>query len=594
MASEHSQKPPTAQGGIDDIIAGIRVPELPYPVGRIEASERPDWRPFLLSCWQEQCDEAVIQCMKSMSVTWTVPQVNAAYLSDRIMDVFLRTSGLHPLLVKRIARLRFLVAWRLEEKGAEAFDDGIRDWLDSLVDLRGWSDSGGRSARGVLEQFEAMVTVVAESFTSQSMQPFIQFAGQWHDKAHQRKKRSAQLHERLLLTEQGAARQRRAEQASRAAVGRALQGRTLPPAVINFIKDVWLPLLRHIAWQTGLDNDNWRHAKKLLEWLVWVGDPALSRKDRNRLYQVGEKLSDHLDGIYARVQGKPLPEETLRSVESILVARLRGEEPAVVETISEDQPFVFDRHWLMSDTADPESVARCRGYWFVAGEGDNEQRRYFLDLLTDSAEVLWTNGFGVKLGVEPWPETRAAIERGDLRGLSEPNPFGALLSDTLQALAKVLKSQRRLRARAAAQAKAKAEALRQEQVAYERARQQEEAERAEAAEKQRTEAEARRIKTANDERQALEQANWAEAEGLVNRVEPGGWIALERADVSRLKLAVRINASKKLIFVDRLGLNRTEFRIDDLIALVARGEARVLQKKQAFDDTLSQVVGGIR
>jgi hypothetical protein len=529
-----------------------------------------------------------------MALPWTVAQVNAAYLSDRVMDVFLRASGLHPVLVQRIARLRFLFAWRLEEKGSEALDDGVRDWLDSLVDLRGWSDSGGRSARTLLDQLDTMVAIVTESFVDNTMEPFARFAGKWQERAAQRKAHSLRLHERLLLTEQGAARQRRAEQASRAVVGRALQGRKLPPDIIGFIKETWLPLLRHIAWQAGLENESWRHASKMIEWLVWMGDPALSRNDRNRLYQVGEKLGDHLNDIHNRVYGEPLVREALWPVEAILVARVQGEEPPLVKAISEQQPFAFDSRWLEKEAPESESVSRCRGYWFAEGEGKNEQRRYFLDVLGDSAEVLWTNGFGVKLGLEPWPEVEDAIARGNLRGLSEPTRFGELLSDTVAALTRVLNSQRQQRAKAAEQARARAEALRREKAACELARRQEEAARVEAAEKHRAEAEAKRIESENVARRELEQANWAEADVLVNRIELGGWIALEGSDPGRLKLAVRINATKKLVFVDRLGLNRTEFRIDDLIALVARGEARVLQKKTEFEDTLSQVVGRIR
>ena len=77
----------------------------------------------------------------------------------------------------------------------------------------------------------------------------------------------------------------------------------------------------------------------------------------------------------------------------------------------------------------------------------------------------------------------------------------------------------------------------------------------------------------------------------------GGWIAVAPEDgqePQRLKLAVKIAASSKFVFVDRLGLNRREYRREELVAGVADGRIRPLGSSAEFDDTLSRVVGRIR
>ena len=89
---------------ITRVLSGIRVPDLPYPASKSSPEQEPDWRPLLMSCWTEQRDERVTKVLRSVQIEWTVRQVNAAYLSDRIMDVFLKTSGLHAALVGRTAR----------------------------------------------------------------------------------------------------------------------------------------------------------------------------------------------------------------------------------------------------------------------------------------------------------------------------------------------------------------------------------------------------------------------------------------------------------------------------------------------------------
>ncbi|MDK9557773.1 DUF1631 family protein [Marinobacter sp. M216] len=78
----------------------------------------------------------------------------------------------------------------------------------------------------------------------------------------------------------------------------------------------------------------------------------------------------------------------------------------------------------------------------------------------------------------------------------------------------------------------------------------------------------------------------------------GGWIvvspSIPEEEPIRLKLAVRINASRELVFVDRLGLNRREFLEDNLVEGIVVGRIRVLGSSAEFDDTLSRVVGRIR
>jgi hypothetical protein len=149
---------------IDNVLAGIRVPDLPYPAGKLSPEAISDWQPVLFSCWTEQRNERVTHVLRSVNLDWSVRQINAAYVADRIMDVFLKTSGLHPKIAQRIARLRFYLAWRMNLNGKQAFSDTLLVWLDSLQEWRGWSDSGGRSSKALLDQLDALVVAVSAGF----------------------------------------------------------------------------------------------------------------------------------------------------------------------------------------------------------------------------------------------------------------------------------------------------------------------------------------------------------------------------------------------------------------------------------------------
>jgi hypothetical protein len=583
---------------IGDVLSGIRVPDLPYPAGKVAPDAASDWRPLLLSCWTEQRDEPVTHVIRSVSLTWSVRQINSAYLADRIMDVFLRTSGLHPELALRIARLRFFFAWRMNLEGAGALNDIIVSWLDSLQNCRGWSGSGGRSGRALLDQLESLTIAVSGGFESGDVGPVIEFCRQWEEDAGKREQQSERLRRRLLETEQGAARQRKAEQTARALVGRALQNRQLPQAMVRFIFDHWFALIKQIVWQEGIEGDNWRHASKLLEWLVWIGDPALSDKDRNRLYTVGEQIGDRISDVWNRVNGKPLDDSALQGVQSVMVDRLRGDTPKLVSALPEDDRFSWDASWL-SFSAPPQSeVEPLLGKWFVEGEGAAERRRFFFALLPDTCEVLWSNGAGVKLGVMPWSRFSRALDSGALKLLPPLKPFGQVLAETVTSLSVVLERQTLQREEAAKDARARAESLRREKAEAEQRRQQEEAARQFELARQQKEVEDRRIADEDAEQQRVVRGREIAARELVEGIKLGGWIVEESTgggkDAVRLKLAVRINASRKLVFVDRLGLNRREFLVDDLVGHVVMGRVRILGGSAEFDDTLSRVVGRIR
>lgn len=602
--SQHRQSPQdvasrkVVSDHIDDILAGIRVPDLPYPVSRPGPDSVSDWSPLLQACWSEQRDERVTRVIRSVSLEWSVQQVNAAYISDRIMDVFLKTSGLHPELARRIARLRFYLAWRMNLQGAGAFSSTLTGWLDSLQEWRGWSNSGGRSSKVLLDQLDALIIAVSGSFESGSCEPVEAFCQQWQEDAARRDTQTDKLRQRLLETEQGAARQRHADQTARALIGRALQGRTLPLPITRFILDYWHSLLKQVVWDTGMNSENFRHASRLLEWLVWVGDPLLSDKDRNRLYHVGEQIGDRIFDVWQRVFSKQLAAEALEGIQNVMVARLRGDAPELTEALPDSGSFAWDAAWLNIASADTDTVRAAGSQWYVEGEGDREQRMYLSACLPETAEVLWTNGVGVKLGIQPWLAFMAARDNGELKPLPTLTPFGQVLEDTVGLLATVCEKQRKQREKAAREAREKADSLRREKAAAEQVRKEQEAAREAELKRQREQAEQQRLADEQAEEGRILQEKMLLAQKQADGIKLGGWIVLApeapEDEPLRLKLAVRINASRKLVFVDRLGLNRRELLEDQLVDGIVDGRVRVLGSSAEFDDTLSRVVGRIR
>ncbi|MDK9557771.1 hypothetical protein QQF73_09065 [Marinobacter sp. M216] len=151
------------------------------------------------------------------------------------------------------------LAWRMNLEGAKAFSSNLVEWLDSLQEWRGWSDSGGRSSKVLLDQLDALVIAVSGSFESGTVSAVEDFCRQWKEGADRRNGQIGKLRQRLLETEQGAARQRRADQTARALIGRALRGRQLPVPISRFALDHWHRLLKHPIRETGFEGETFRH-----------------------------------------------------------------------------------------------------------------------------------------------------------------------------------------------------------------------------------------------------------------------------------------------------------------------------------------------
>lgn len=579
---------------IESIITELRIPDLPYPVGQSEPDDRSRWHSTLSEAWRDGSDERVVTHLQRADAVWSMRQVNAAYLADRIMNVFLRRSGLHPYLVHRAARLRFWLALDLEARGGEAVAEQrpLHRWLDSLQALRGWSRTGGRSDRPVENHIAAMEKAVSEAFQAGGEEPLEACVSDWLEQISRQAEQAERVAQRLWQTESGAAGQRAAEQAVRAALSRTCRGRQLPSGLWAFIEDDWRPLMRRAALEHGIDSEPWRHAFRLLEWLIWVGDGNLCGQDRNRLYRVGEQLTDKLNQVVALVEGRDPEPQRFEPVDSLLARRLRD------ETVEQEPASVpeADPRWLeKTDGAQRDEARSWVGSWYLY-EADGQQIRQFLTgFLEETAEVLWTNARGAKLDIEPFRSVRERFEAGELTHLPEAYPFASVLSDTLGSLRRVLESQRKQREEARDKAREEAEALRRAQEQALEEERQRELEREEREARERAQAE----KAARDEAEARRISDEAEMRekllAEVDRLEAGSWIQLGSGEQAlRLKLALRIRATGKLVFVDRYGLNRREILREDLATRVRDGEAQLLSEGAEFADTLSRVVGRLR
>ncbi|UQG60494.1 DUF1631 domain-containing protein [Marinobacter sp. M3C] len=599
-------QPPASQakaidyGETEQVLSSIRVPDLPYPVSGDCDTQADVWRALMAQFWQQQSDARVNDLIGAESGVFSVRQVNAAYLADRLMDVFLTSSGFHLELARRLARTRFYLAWQLDEKGSAAFSDSLLAAFDGLQYWRGWRPGAGRSARMLADQLDDMTVAITEAFAQQKSANADDFFQRWNELTQRQKAQTNHFHDRLLTTEQGAARQRYADQTARALVSRALQGRSLPAAFNDFIEKHWLPLLTRALRDGGIDGSDFRHGRKLLEWLVWLGDPALSDGQRDRLYQVGEQMTDRLLEVWQRIMDLALSANTLYGIQLAMMERMRDNSNCELRSTDACiSAIAADLRWLSLKVPSATEINATSERWYEIHQDNAEQRRYFFALLPDTAEILWTNGTGVKLGFQDFSEFCTQRECGLIKPLQDSVAFSCVLKQIIAVLAAAAAQQKRDRATAAAAANARAEALRRERQQREEPHRQQLEVRKVELERLQLQAENQRLAKAKAQEEMAWQQRLRTAEKQVFGLKPGHWIvildsAIRDAGVERMKLAMRLSTRCKMVFVDRLGLNQREFQEQELVECIAAEQIRVLDSGVNFEDTLSDVVGRIR
>jgi DNA segregation ATPase FtsK/SpoIIIE-like protein len=476
----------------------------------------------------------------------------------------------------------------------------------------------------------------------------------------QEQQRLGRLEQRIVDTERGQLRSRRAQQVAARLLNQTMAGQRFAREVAEYLQREWFQELQWALLQFGVDSEQWRRRARLTERLVASLQPA-GDDDAQQLYalipDVGAELAAVLD---ERAHDRNILEQQLALIEAQHLLLLRGQEPpaADFQLIANNDP------WLSTTTISASLLQRVAvlepGSWFALRDGDGELRIKLALKLDDSTQLLFVNRLGVKTLQKSFEEFAYLLSVGAAQQLPAPDCARAVLRTVLDQLAqssaddqharaearRLADAEARLRIEAKAKAMAEAKALAEAQAQAEieaRLAEAEAAQRAReelAAEEERRQRELRQQEFAQLEAERLRQEA-AEAEARQPAVvappeavaaqeaapmpveEPvapvrvpspgdeqrlraarreaglvplGTWIELLDAGGApqRLKIAVKLPSSGKLILVDRDGVRQAEFDRDAFASLLFEERARILNQGPKFEDTLAKVVDSMR
>jgi hypothetical protein len=427
--------------------------------------------------------------------------------------------------------------------------------------------------------------------------------------------RQQRIEQRLIDAAQGQWRSQRARQQAAQLLNRSMAGRQLPAAIVHWLQNDWFHELQWCLLHHGDTGSAWqRRAETTIKLIASLQPPGDDGAARQLLYARIPEVTAELRALLGERGGDMEGALTLIEAQHLLL--LKGRRP-------DAQPFnliSIDSLWFAEISLSRELLARIEalspGQWFLLREAPEARVRLILQQ-PEGGELLFVNQLGLKalqvtteeFAYRLGADIAAPLPTGDFWRQALDATMHALgtraddearrHADEAAALARQREAARQrveheARQRAIARAKAAAEAR---VLADAEAREAAAAAELAAAEQARLHQQEQARREQVQARQAADTALRQRAARLqTTTLVIGQWLAFhdETGQLQWLKLAVKLQTSGKLIFVDREGIRRAELSRDQLVERLLDGSAQVIEQGPHFEDSLSRVVDGLR
>ena len=530
------------------------------------------------------------------------PSERGAALVQLFWDRWGEDCGLHPDLVDTLDPIRVALTTIAPAQWVAASTHPL--W--AILDIAQHSGAGyqpelGRAAEKLIADWRAALTPLAAGDWAAALDHLAQ-----HWQAEQA--RLTKLEQRLVDSERGQLRTRRAQQQAARVLNVAMAGKRLTQAAVDYLQQDWYRELQWGALQFG-DNDpasgapsaQWQRRAELTERLVnSLVDPLDDDDARQQLYHLISEVDTELRAVLSEHAADPeIVENQLARIQQQHLALLKGKPlaPTTFTLLANHDP------WLSPTTSISRDLLRQvteldLQRWFLLRVNGSDSRIKLVLKMDDTSQLLFSNRLGVRALQKSFEEFAYLISLGE----ATPLPGAGQASNALrQVLLQLMQ-------RADARARSEGEARQRELLEQQRRQQAKEKALAEATAlaEQQARAESEALERAREQEAQRRRAHIEEQSGVAEQqtramrqqatlLTVGSWVELhdDIGTVQRVKLAVKL-PSGKLIFVDRDGVRRAEFDRDAFAQRLLEGSAQILNQGPQFDDTLARVVHGLR
>jgi hypothetical protein len=411
------------------------------------------------------------------------------------------------------------------------------------------------------------------------------------------------LEQRLIDAERGQLRRRRTQQLAARELNRAMGGNYFSAEMAAFVHAVWYPELQWVLQQHGEDSSQWRQRVQLTQRLIAsVQDPGADPEARQRLYGLIPEVEAELrSALLERSHDSQATAGQLAQIELEHIALLKARPlpTAPFTLLASDDPWASSAMSISRDLLQQVAELPLGSEYYVR-DGERDLRARLILKLEDTGQLLFVNRLGVKALQKSFEEFAYWLATAIVQPLPNPADSPQLLRPLLMQL--LVRGERQTRARAEQREREQVE-LQRRQAAKEKALAEARALAAEEArvareteEKARDQELQRRREQTDEEYRGDASQRLRQARQIAAGLAIGSWVEFydEFGAAQRVRLAVKLSSSGKLIFVDREGARRADCERDVFAARLRDGSVRVLDQGPQFEDTLARVVDSLR
>jgi hypothetical protein len=497
-------------------------------------------------------------------------------------------------------------------------DQPYRNFLEFLIaSFIGYDQYSGRRARSLVNEIAKRV---AEMLIAPNELEACIAARQNFAELLARYNRESSIYEKSLITkEQGLAARDDVRLLVNQEILKAIGGKSLPPNLLKFLKEVWSKYLQVIYLRDGKNSEIWQEGINVIQTLVrslYIQDPY----EMLQFYQedLAQALAILHSGAESIHQDLQLTRNVLTYLDDLPLQLIqKGIKPDM--SSFQEVPLADQSEQANISIINPEDVTVLDNFnigdWCLINNGEQKIRGKLIQKDLNLGYCLFANFSGIKAA------------RLEINGLVQTINNGALIRlDTTSVLERALDTALKQLENQVQRLETKVHVVEQERIKTKQAtkiistpvelasvatkvvtskptliaeddshikqlREKIRLEEMAALEQERKAAEvqekARELAQRQEQEKSLEKA-LREA----NMLQPGGWLELIAKDnVKHLcKLGLKLKSTQKMIFVDKFGQKVAEMRAAELAARIVEGSARVIDQGVAFEDTLQSLI----
>jgi hypothetical protein len=566
---------------VQTIATQLRVPELSYRMGSVEELSGEIYSFFknLRYVPSDDICESALKGLTSVLGKTALPitLINYAFISDRVFDVWGRKNRLSDDIngIVKTWRHPFLKIM-YQSNNLTLLASFIRFVDDISSETLGWEPRPERSKRIILDELNEISALLFQ-LDCKDENALNALISRWDSFREKQSSKALKVIQRLNALEARQSWDEFCDVYAKKYLNTLFSNQLITASLQKFISAYWLKIL-----MLSIEKQEIPQIDKQIHTLTAKIKSVFCSKGKAALKWVDNLLDDMQ--TWCTKYKVEVNDQVWQELQTDLVNILQGNQVEESQFICRD----IDKDWAKPKEQVLNSCV-VASQWFYSVQDAMEVREQVVAIFHETQEVLFSNYLGIKSKRYTYTELNLVLSAHSLKPLVADSTFHEVVHKTSVGLLKVAQIQKKARIIAAAKARKEAEYLLAEK------------QHAEEMAKIKAEEIAEQTKQLLKQRINKQQAQ-LEHDALMKATncKLGAWVSITNRDdgvdciAQRFKLVVKFAASKKFIFVDKLGVKKIEYTEAALVKGLVEKDIEILTDGLEFEESLERVVSRLR